>query len=73
MTTPSTARAGVIITPNAMIFVMSVTFSIRYGIPRFMAAASVFSASFLHFGHPVPRICNVFMPFAPYVTPIRES
>src|SRR5512141_126450 len=62
--TPSTARAGVIITPKPMMAWMSVTFSIRYSRPRLFAAASVVSASFLHLGHPVPRICNFFIVFS---------
>src|SRR5512141_1431690 len=59
--TPSTARAGVIITPKPMMAWMSVTFSIRYSRPRLFAASSVVSASFLHLVHPVPRICSIFM------------
>ena len=56
LTSPSTARAGVIITPNPMMPVMSVTFSISHSRPISRTAASAFSVSFRHLGQPVPRI-----------------
>src|ERR1035437_7768310 len=61
LTWPSTASAGVIITPNVMISLRSVTFSMVYSMPIALAAASAFSASFLHLGQPVPRICSFFI------------
>ena len=61
LTSPSTASAGVIITPKPMISWMSLIFTSSYSIPSDFAASSVSSASFLHFGHPVPRICSFFI------------
>ena len=42
-TTPSTAKAGVIITPISVILLMSVIFSMRYSMPNSLAAASACS------------------------------
>ena len=57
-TSPSMARAGVIITPSAMMSLISETLSTSQSSPSSLSTLSTRSSSFLHFGQLVPSTCT---------------
>ena len=58
-TSPSITSAGVIITPNSTMRLMSSIFSTVAGMPSSAIACSALCCNWAHFLHPVPRTCTV--------------